>query len=237
MSRVQHSSAVGEGFRWCMALATAAVALLFTASPGMAKGFHTLYAFKDGAKFGDWPSALIPGPDKTLYGVTRYGGDFTACPHLGCGTVFEIARDGTNKQTIFAANGANANGILAITPDHHGNLFGVAGGGANGKGVVFRLHRKSDGSWSEETVYAFTNGADGYIQCFAACGLLVDDSTGTLYGVASGGNAGGGACADGEVYGCGLVYALTPNGRAWTYSVIYNSVSYTHLTLPTKRIV
>ena len=61
-----------------------------------------------------------------------------------------------------------------------GNLYGVAGGGVYGEGVVFQL-TPSGGQWTESVLHAFTgNGSDG-----SDPGYLVQDSAGNVYGIVS----------------------------------------------------
>jgi uncharacterized repeat protein (TIGR03803 family) len=200
-------------------LATIAVSALLFGNPCTAANFHVLYSFAGGAD-GVAPQGLIPASHGGYYGVTVGGGSDACTGTTGCGTVFEIARDGSTKSILFAPDGSNGQNVASVTSDQHGNLFGVAWGGPYSQGVVFKLHRKADGSWSEKTLYAFTGKADGYVGCFA-CTLLVDKNSGILYGPASGGNPGG-HCGDGQFNGCGLIYALIPKDHTWKYRIIYN---------------
>ena len=90
--------------------------------------------------------------------------------------------------------------------DNAGNLYGTAGGGANGDGAVFKLSRIGT-LWKETTLYSFTGGADGS----APLNGLIMDPAGNLYGTTS--NGGGGN---------GVVFELSPSGGGWTYQVIYS---------------
>ena len=59
-----------------------------------------------------------------------------------------------------------------------GNLYGVAGGGIYGSGVVFQL-TFSGGQWTETVLHAFTGeSGDGSDPAY-----LVQDSAGNLYGI------------------------------------------------------
>ncbi len=51
----------------------------------------------------------------------------------------------------------------AVIFDRDGSLYGtLANDGTSGAGAVFRLKPTSGGTWTEETLYAFTGGDDGY---------------------------------------------------------------------------
>jgi uncharacterized repeat protein (TIGR03803 family) len=136
------------------------------------------------------------------------------CP---CGTVFQLvpASNGTWTKNIlysFSSSSTLADGIVPEGPlvfDSKGNLYGTAtAGGTNFAGVVFELTPASGGTWTETTLYSFTNGSDGR-DPFAG---VVFDSAGNLYGGASGGTS-----------GFGLIFELVKgtNGT-WTQKTLYN---------------
>jgi len=105
-----------------------------------------------------------------------------------------------------------------VVLDMAGNLYGASPGGGRNQcgeancGVVFKLTRHGDGSWSEKIVHNFRLGGGGYLPSSE----VVLDKAGSLYGAT--GVGGGGQC----YAGCGVVYSLTPNGRGkWTYTVLH----------------
>lgn len=170
--------------------------------------YTMLHAFEGGFYGdGDYPDApLVRDSSGNLYGTTEAGGIDGGCNMNGCGTIFEIAPDGTETVLyIFQGSDDGASPMAALLPDGKGGFYGTAGsGGANRLGTVFQL--SSAGTLT--TLHAFAGGSDGD---FPDAGLIADKS-GTMYGTT---NRGGGACAD---PGCGTVFKITPDG---TESVLY----------------
>jgi len=82
-----------------------------------------------------------------------------------------------------APDAANPAGNLIL--DESGNLYGTAGGGANGYGAIFKV----DATGKETVLYSFTGGTDGENPLG---GPLARDKAGNLYGTAVGGSGGGG---------------------------------------------
>ncbi len=167
-----------------------------------------LHAFMGGAYGdGDYPEAdLIVDSSGNLFGTTLDGGIDGGCGMNGCGTVFEIAPDGTPTELyIFSGGNDGASPQSALLPDGKGGFYGTAGsGGANRLGTVF--HLSSRGKLT--VLHAFAGGSDGD---FPPAGLIADKA-GTMYGTT---NRGGGGCAD---PGCGKVFKITPAG---TETVLY----------------
>ena len=102
----------------------------------------------------------------------------------------------------------------SVTMDRAGKLYGTTTyGGANGKGLVFKLSHKGDG-WILSPLYSFTGGSDdGSPQTPVTIG-----PDGSLHGTTQGRYLGG-----------GTVYKLSPPARAcasiscpWTHTVIFN---------------
>jgi len=128
-----------------------------------------------------------------LFGTTAYGGNISACNQgasPGCGTVFEITADGTEK-TLYAFNGGNDgwSPVASLTEDKDGNLYGTTEAGGRttacngvGCGIVFKI--APDGT--ETVLYNFTGGDDG---AHPAAGLL-RDKRGNLYGTTLAGGSG-----------------------------------------------
>ena len=105
-------------------------------------GFKTLHAFTEGSgqypdirnRDGANPSAGLTVSGDTLYGMTRHGGD------LGYGTVFALRLDGTDFTTLYHFTGAKGGlGQSSRLVFRNNALYGLAGGGAFGKGMVFEL--------------------------------------------------------------------------------------------------
>jgi uncharacterized repeat protein (TIGR03803 family) len=145
-----------------------------------------LYAFTGGSDGANPLAGLVIDRAGNLFGTTAYGGNTSACnlgASPGCGTVFEVAADGTEK-TLYAFNGGDTDGwspVANLIADKDGNLYGTteAGGSTTacngvGCGIVFKI--APDGS--ETVLYDFTGGSDG---AHPAAGLL-RDRKGNLYG-------------------------------------------------------
>jgi uncharacterized repeat protein (TIGR03803 family) len=116
-----------------------------------------------------------------------------------------------------ARDGANPHAVPIM--DDKGNLYGTASaGGAGGCGMVYKLHRTRNGTWTETILYSFACGDDGN----GPASGVVFDKAGNLYG---GTQLGGtGQCFFfGERIGCGVIYKLIPGtGGAWTETVLYS---------------
>src|SRR5262249_51540733 len=121
-----------------------------------AAGFRVLHIFANGWNDSAEPQAvLIRDKGGNLYGTTAHGGS-NACG-LGCGTVFKVAKDGTEttlytfcQQRQYCTDGEwPAGGLIE---DKTGNLYGAtAFAGAIGYGTIFKL--APDGT--ETVLYSF----------------------------------------------------------------------------------
>lgn len=184
---------------------------VFQVTPGGAE--TTLYSF-DGSKKSQGPygpaSGLVRDAQGNLYGTTPYGGSRECKPlgRHGCGTVFEVAADGTEKvlHDFTKSQGDGYAPVADLVLDAKGNLFGTTseGGispGNKGRGTVFEV--LADGT--EKVLHAFTGKQDG---CYPYAGLVMD-SQGNLYGTTS-------ACG---IHGAGTVFETTPDG---TEKVLYS---------------
>jgi uncharacterized repeat protein (TIGR03803 family) len=172
-----------------------------------------LYSFKGGADDGSGPeSALLLDAAGNLYGTTAAGGP------SGNGTVFKLAPDGAGGWTetvLHAFNGIDGSlPILApLVADAHGNLYGVTQGycyrGTCGRGTVYELSPRQNGSWSFKVLHSF--GHTG----LPDAGLVLDKA-GNLYGS---------TVFDGLKYcvtsGCGTIYKLSPSAKSWTFTTIH----------------
>jgi uncharacterized repeat protein (TIGR03803 family) len=162
-----------------------------------------LHNFTGGLEDGMEPNygSLIMDKAGNLYGMTFEGGA-SPCKHTGytgCGTVYEVAADGT-ETVLHSFAGGTADGYApygALTEDSAGNLYGTTAGGGTFTigGTVFKL--APDGT--ETLLYSFTGGTDG---ATPAGGVLLDKS-GNLYGTTF---AGGTGAED------GVAYKLAPDG-------------------------
>jgi uncharacterized repeat protein (TIGR03803 family) len=101
-----------------------------------------LYTFK-GSSDGANPSGTLARDSAgNLYGTTQSGGDLTACPKYGCGTVFKLDANGV-KTVLHSFAGSPKDGagpVTGLVRDSFGNLYGITGfGGANDSGTAFKL--------------------------------------------------------------------------------------------------
>ena len=174
--------------------------------------FHN---FPHGSTDGKAPSGgLVADGSDNLYGVANGGGKY------GSGAIYEFVFTGnTWVEKVIYSFGAEANDATnpsgTLVFDGHGNLYGVADGGAYNKGAVFELSAGTGGAWSEKVLHSF-DGTDGT----SLNGNLLRDSSGNLYGTAQ---FGGLAQCNG---GCGLVFELSPqSGGVWTEKTVYSFVN------------
>jgi uncharacterized repeat protein (TIGR03803 family) len=144
-----------------------------------------------------------------IYGTTVLGGDF------GSGTVFQLSptAKGWNHTVLYSFTGGADGGepYKGVTIDRRGNLYGTAVTGGSGSceggcGVVYKL-TKSNGTWNQTVIYAFTGAEDG-----SGPGARVTvDRSGNLYGMTpTGGN-----------FGAGTIYKLHPHAGSYTFQVIH----------------
>ncbi|HEY4113945.1 MAG TPA: choice-of-anchor tandem repeat GloVer-containing protein [Rhizomicrobium sp.] len=170
--------------------------------------YSTLYTFLGGSDGYNPIGPLLRDRKANLYGTTSEGGG--GCNGNGCGTVYELAPDGTKTMLHLFAGGSDgeepAGGLVA---DKAGDLFGVTRlGGAGCEGSVCGTVYELTPSGQESVVYAFTGGADGQ----NPVGELVIDTQGNLFGVASGGNS---SCGGHGLY-CGIVFEIGADGTKST---------------------
>ncbi len=142
----------------------------------------------------------------TLYGLSNYGGDYTACPEgLGCGFVFSMDLSTNQYKVLHEFKGGQNDGqdpTGNMVLDSEGNLFGMAlNGGANFTGAIFEITPAG----AEKIIYSFGPVPDGN----DPAGGLVRDSAGNFFGATISG--GTGSCQNGP--GCGTVFEVTPSGK------------------------
>ena len=173
---------------------------VFSITPGAAE--NMIYAFHGGIDNGDGvdPVGGLVDVGGRLYGTTRAGGANNA------GMVFSVTTNGRERVVYsFGRTGDNGAVPFAGLIDVAGTLYGTTyvGGivrkcSGQGCGTVFSLT-----TTGVETVLHSFGGGDG---AYVYGGLL--NERGTLYGTTLRGGAG--ACAIGEIIGCGVVFSLTP---------------------------
>jgi uncharacterized repeat protein (TIGR03803 family) len=98
-----------------------------------------------------------------------------------------------------------------LTSDGKGNYYGTTpSGGGYGVGTVFELSPNGSGGWNETVLWSFngTNGSNPSAN-------VIFDSAGNLYGTTPAGGKGNG----------GVAFELTPIGKRWKITVLYNFVS------------
>jgi len=162
-------------------------------------------------------SELSEGSDGYLYGVARVGGTG------GSGTVFKMARDGSNFQVLYTFSATtedavtklkeNADGALPVgqlVQGSDGFLYGAASsGGENGRGTVFKVAADGSGFQVLHTFSATTQNATTFLQENAEGAVplagLTDGGDGFFYGVASNGGK-----------GVGTVFAVPADGSSFS---------------------
>jgi uncharacterized repeat protein (TIGR03803 family) len=149
-----------------------------------------LYSFA-GSNDGIFPyGGLVADPSGDLYGTTETGGGNGCFSGNGCGTVFEIAPDGSETVLYRFAGGTDGgNPYAGLIRDKAGNLYGTtfAGGGdgcqfGSGCGTVFEI----SAAGVEKILYAFSGKSDG---ANPYGGLLMKENA--LYGTTTGGGSTG----------------------------------------------
>jgi hypothetical protein len=133
-----------------------------------------------------------------LYGATNDGGS-GFCGNGGCGMVYKLSPNGDGTWTsssvhefvVGPSDGSNPIGTIVF--DSLGNLFGTTEYGAQGFGTAYELSPVG-GTWTEKILTTFIINNGEY-----PSGLIID-STGKLYGAASGGGG----------KNLGIIYSLVP---------------------------
>jgi uncharacterized repeat protein (TIGR03803 family) len=200
---------------------------------GLGYAFNVIYAFQGGDDAYQ-PQGLMVDGTGTFYGTTQLGGD------AGCGTVYRLAPQFTAGATgyvesvlySFLGSGGPSGTCYSprldgsdpnesIAEDDDGALYGTTsfGGGLcrpygfMGCGTAFKLS-PSQGGYSETIIYRFRHtGRNGELP---KGGLILDGSTGALYGATSyGGHV---RVARGEF---GVVFRLSPTTSGYEYRALY----------------
>ncbi len=218
-------------------LAAAVVLLLATAQ---AQSFNVLYRFTGGADGARPDSGVVMDAGGRLYGTAFVGG-------TGYGTVFSLKPQGTGWTLgvlyTFTGGSDGANPLSRVVFGPDGTLYGStsAGGittcsfeGLTGCGTVYKLRppafcRAILCPWTENILYSFTGGMDGW----QPDGDPVFDASGNLYGITSDGGEFG--TCNGRT-GCGTVFELTRSNN-WTESVLWNFGEGSDGVLPIAGVV
>jgi uncharacterized repeat protein (TIGR03803 family) len=174
------------------------------------------FCAQSGCTDGSSPIAgLVLDQRGNLYGTTYYGGAY------GAGAVFKLTP--TGKYTVLHSFCAQTNctdgasPIAGLVLDQKGNLYGTTyNGGAYGFGSVFKLTPTG----KEKVLYSFCPQS-GCIDGESPYAGLVLDLNGNLYGTTTQGGSNSTDC----VFGCGVVFKLTPEGKE---TVLYNFCSQTY---------
>ena len=189
------------------------------ANSGSGWVYTPLYDFT--SQYSDFP--MDPGvptiaPDGSLYDVTYLGGQYDSN-----GMVFNLRPSPTrppsvlsfwNFDSVYQFMGSNDGGgpspLSPLVFDAQGNIYGAAGGGVYGYGVVYKLTPSRDG-WTQSVLYAFSGCTDGAYPL----GITFDNE-GNMYGTTAG--AGTPQCG---YRGCGTIFELTPTRSGWTETTLY----------------
>jgi len=185
------------------ALCAVLAMVLLAPSQAFAQTESLVHSFAGGTTDGKSSFAgLVIDSSGNLYGTTSTGGANND------GVVFKITSLGTFSLLHSFGTGDGINPQADLIMDSSGNLYGTTVyGGAHSRGTVFKLS-ESGGVWSETVLFSFAGGAsDGAWPC----GRLAIDSSGNIYGTASG----GGTNAN------GTVFELSESGGVWTETTLY----------------
>jgi uncharacterized repeat protein (TIGR03803 family) len=143
-----------------------------------------------------------------FYGTTMEGGRASCNEGYGCGTVFKLAANGTEKVLYDFVSGSDGYFPSGVVLDGAGNLYGTTpNGGVNGAGNVFEV--LPDGTF--KLLYSFCSQANCIDGANPQAGLIMDNS-GHLYGTAN----------DGGAYGYGTVFEFASTGSE---TVLHNFCS------------
>jgi uncharacterized repeat protein (TIGR03803 family) len=155
--------------------------------------FKTLYAFKGQPDAGFPYGGLTFDVAGNLYGTTYYDG----ANNLGSVYQLSLGTNGVWKEKVlysFKGGRDGSSSISNLVSDPAGNLYGTTseGGAGCSCGVIFKLTRGGNGTWTESVPYRFQGSPDAG---FAYNGMEPGPA-GTYYGA----TVHGGPTNDGTVY-------------------------------------
>jgi len=165
-----------------------------------------LYDFQD--KGANPTAGVVFDSEGNIYGATGGGGTYSdACweygSEFGCGTVFKLTptAQGQWKETVLHRFESAYDGFgpgNTLTTDKAGNLYGVAAGGINGYGILFKLSPSADGQWNYSVIHRFTDAKDD--GAWPDTTMVFDKQQKHLYGTTLYGGR----------YNSGIVFEITP---------------------------
>lgn len=185
------------------------VVFKLTREPGGGFKESTAYNFQNQGD-GSEPQGVVRDPHGVLYGITSYG-------YLTTPVLFRLvpAGNGFVETSLYRFAGLeNPSGSLTLAPD--GSLYGTDESFASIYGMIFRFTPSATG-FTEQILYQFKNVLNGLDP---RSPLLVDSSSGIIYGTTSQGGTGSAPeCLGG---GCGTIFMLTPSATGYTETVLYD---------------
>jgi uncharacterized repeat protein (TIGR03803 family) len=167
-----------------------------------------LHSFGTGNDGIDPLAGVILDKQGAVYGTTLSGLVFKLTPPAPGHTAWTERR-----LYFFTGGGNNGSQPCSLLAGKSGVLYGTTnlGGSPANAGTVFQLAPGLGGKWTPTTLYSFTGGGDGGL----ACGRMVADQAGSLYGTTSG---------NGQNIP-GTAFQLTPpaqQGGAWTETTLHD---------------
>jgi uncharacterized repeat protein (TIGR03803 family) len=169
------------------------VAFELTPSGTSGWSFRTIYAFMGQPDAGFPYGGLLLDASGNLYGTTYYDG----ANNLGC--VYQLSPAAMGRWTervlySFRGGADGQNSISNLVADAAGNLYGTTseGGAGCSCGIIFKLARGVNGTWTESVVHRFHGAPDA---AFIYNGM-VGDSAGNFYGA----SVHGGTDDEGAIY-------------------------------------
>ena len=162
---------------------------------------------------GSAPHGLLRRTTSGIFGVTYSGGAGYTAVSTGNGVLFAVGPNGRYAVRHYFQGGLDGRNPNEIVVDGSGNVFGsTVGGGASCPagstcGTVFEYIPSSN---TYSIIYRFQKLSDGYEPVLGAV-----DSSGTLYGAASGGQ-----------YNHGTLFSLSPSSGTYTFTLLASLKSH-----------